>query len=56
MLHDNIRKSHARVSKNKRIFTKFSADPTFLYNGGCELYEDAADYVNIRTIRAVRIG
>lgn len=48
-LHVNIRSTNVLVSK-------IYVDPTVHYNGACEPYEDAADYITKDAIKAVRLA
>lgn len=47
-----LRKSTKKVSRNfDPIFDVF-----LLYNGAPEIYEDPADYINLRVLKGGRIG
>jgi hypothetical protein len=53
-LHDYLRFENEEVSHSDENFS--IDDPNFLYEGRCEEYEDPADYIRNRVIKAVRIG
>lgn len=56
--HDYIRDDYDAVSHLSEKFKKFSAqgDAYLDYNGGCEEYEDPADYVKTAIRGGVRVG
>lgn len=47
----NIRISNARVSNKSEILRN-----NFGYDGGIDTHEDAADYVNVRHVGAVKLA
>lgn len=46
------------IRKDNELYTRENENPSVLYNGGIEPYEDPADYIRpIKTpIKAVRLG